>query len=71
MKKHYTFWDLAGWAFTGALTMAFWMFLHVSYQDATAHGYTPEARAYMDELVMIYNEPDMSNLKPLTIKDLE
>lgn len=67
----YTFWDLAGWAFTGALTMAFWIFLHVSYQDATAQGYTPEARAYMDMLVVKYSEPDWDNIRPLSVQDLE
>lgn len=67
----YTLIDLIAWTLNGLIVGLMIWFFHASYKSATQMGYTPQARAHMDYLVSVYNEPDMSNVKPLSIKDLE
>lgn len=71
MKKHYTIFDLCAWGMNGLIVGLMIWFIHASYGTARQMGYTPDARAHLDYLVSVYNEPDMSNVKPLSIKDLK
>lgn len=63
--------DVIAYFLNGLIVGLLIWFMHSSYKTATGMGYTPSARAHMDELVAVYNEPDMRNLKPLRMDDLE
>lgn len=62
--------DVIAYFLNGLIVGLLIWFMHSSYKTAEAHGYTPAARAHFDELVAAYQEPDMSNIKPLRMSDL-
>lgn len=66
----YTLFDICAWTLNGLIAGLLIWFMHSSYKTAEAHGYTPSARAHMNELVAAYSEPDMTNIRPLTMDDL-
>ena len=65
------FLDRCAYTFTGAVLVAAIWFVHTNYKMATEYGYTPEARAFMDNIVAQYNEPDYESIPRLSISDLE
>lgn len=67
----YTFWDCAAWAMNGLIVGLMIWFVHASYKTANQMGYTPQARAHLDYLVSVYNEPDYDAIPRLSISDLE
>lgn len=67
----YTIFDICAWTLNGLIVGLLIWFMHSSYKTAEAHGYTPSARAHMDELVMMYNEPDYDAIPRLSVNDLE
>jgi hypothetical protein len=70
----YTIFDIAAWMTNGLILGLLVWFIHSSYKTARAEGYTPDSRAFMNELVSKYNSPntdDINNIPRLTVKDLK
>lgn len=73
MKRFKIFCDRSAHVFTGALAIGFLWFISVEAECSKPYavGYNACDRAEMDMLVMELQEPDMSNVKPLRMSDLE
>lgn len=66
----FTIWDVMGCFFNGLIMGLLIWFMHSTYAYATQMGYTPQARAHMDELVAAYQEPDYDAIPRLSVNDL-
>lgn len=63
--------DVIAYFINGLIVGLLIWFMHSSYKTAESHGYTPSARAHMNELVAAYNEPDWDSVPRLSVNDLE
>lgn len=67
----YTLIDVTAYFLNGLIVGLLIWFMHSSYKNAEDHGYTPSARAHMNELVAAYSEPDWDSVPRLSVNDLK